>query len=452
MTSPNTERPQKLVCDYLLKLGIHPFGLRETAPGSNVFEHPTGRRLTVHGDGTVTEEGGPPSAEPVPTAPTTKSDTSIPRVAKPAVGKRRSLSTHSLASVTPLRTDYLWRHRIALGELAIVQGDPGELKGHVCIDLAACVTAHRAMPGEKAPGPIGQVVWIATEDDDARAIAPRMIAAGGNRDLINIVEDDEACPITFPSDVEPLRDLIAARNALHPDVPVRLVVIDPFGEYVDSNIDIYKNSVRRMLKALQRVAREFNLAIIIVNHLNKTSADRSQSALHRGGGNLSGIAGNVRFIMLVARDPEDPEARVLAMTKHNLSPQAPSLKFRAYAYDGKELVSQGIEVAHLKWEGVSQYTSDQLVSKDATKEPSKLDEAIELIADAIEDGDNLAVAIERRASEKGISDATLRRAKKRLGVVSQKVGFEAGLWEWVLLDNEGAQARAGKEGENGRSV
>ena len=213
---------------------------------------------------------------------------------------RRPLSSRPLATVAPEAVQWLWRHRIPLGEVTILQGDPGQGKGHVVLDVAARLTTGRPLPGEDAPQPLAQVIWLANEDDAARALRPRLDAAGGDAALFHIV-DDGGVPIVFPTDTSALAELIGRRNRECPDQPVRLVVVDPLGEFKDRNLRIIDDAIRQCMEALAAVAREHNIAVVVVSHLNKTSSQRVQSALHRGGGNLSGIAGVVRSVFMVDR-------------------------------------------------------------------------------------------------------------------------------------------------------
>jgi hypothetical protein len=66
------------------------------------------------------------------------------------------------------------------------------------------------------------------------------------------------------------------------------------------------------------------------------------------------------------------------------------------------------------------------------EERSAGDEAAEFLEAELGDGGrHLAADVLREARKIGISEPTLRRARKRLGVLTEKVGFGRG-WEWCL--------------------
>src|SRR3989442_1331065 len=85
---------------------------------------------------------------------------------------------------------WLWSQYIPLEEVTIIQGDPGLGKGHIAADLVARFTTGRPMPGDAptATKP-GRVLWLTTEDDPARVLKPRLIAAGANPRLVTGLAD-----------------------------------------------------------------------------------------------------------------------------------------------------------------------------------------------------------------------------------------------------------------------
>jgi hypothetical protein len=48
------------------------------------------------------------------------------------------------------------------------------------------------------------------------------------------------------------------------------------------------------------------------------------------------------------------------------------------------------------------------------------------------DGPCSRAVVEQRATAKGISESTLNRAKKRLGVKASKSGFHSSSWTWEM--------------------
>jgi RecA-family ATPase len=120
-----------------------------------------------------------------------------------------------------------------------------------------------------------------------------------------------------------LLDIDALRKAIL-EVGAKLVTIDPLMAFLPSEIDSYRDQdVRRGLAPLKDLAEETGAAIVLVRHLNK---NQGGSAIYRGGGSI-GIVGAARVGLLVAKDPDDAQRRVLAVTKNNLPKEMPSLAF-----------------------------------------------------------------------------------------------------------------------------
>src|SRR5439155_23741582 len=108
--------------------------------------------------------------------------------------------------------------------------------------------------------------------------------------------------------------------------------------------------IRRALGPLARVAEATQAAFVLIRHLAKGSVGKA--ACYRGLGSMA-ILGAMRAAFLVARDPDDPELRVLACTKNNLAAYPPSLGFRIVA------TSEGLP--RLDWIGPVERTADDLV-------------------------------------------------------------------------------------------
>src|SRR5262249_2987163 len=84
-----------------------------------------------------------------------------------------------LSTVQPERVEWLWRDRIPLGKLTIIDGDPGLGKSVLTLDLAARVSVGKPMP-DNTPGRHGGVVLLSAEDGLQDTIRPRLDAAGAD--------------------------------------------------------------------------------------------------------------------------------------------------------------------------------------------------------------------------------------------------------------------------------
>ncbi len=323
-----------------------------------------------------------------------------------------------LSDVKVERVSWLWQDRIPFGKLTVLEGHPGTGKSTFTIELAACITTGTTLPGGPQHPP-SDVLVLTAEDGVADTVRPRLEAARGDATRVHVVEGivDEDGGLGFPG----LPDDISAIAAAIEDAAARLVILDPLTAYLGGAVNSYKDhDVRRALAPLAKVAEQTGAAVVVVRHLTKQTGGQAITA---GGGSI-GIIGAARSGLLVARDPDDPDRRVLAVSKSNLAKLADSLSFRLEDTDG---------YARVRWEGTSAHSADRLVAVPSDpEEKSALDEARELLADWLRDGPMLQKEVQRLAREAGVSEKTLRRAKQAGGVESVRVGGSRGAFYWQL--------------------
>jgi hypothetical protein len=162
---------------------------------------------------------------------------------------------------------------------------------------------------------------ITAEDNAEDTIRPRLEAAGANLDrvieLSSVAVGPRRQPFEIPADLALLEAEVAERSA-------RLVIPEPLAAFLygpDANKD---QEIRRLLYHLSQIGERHHCAVVPHRHLNKSSGTK---ALHRG--NLSiGVIGHARVGLLVAEDPDDASARILAITKMSDGPKQASLRFR----------------------------------------------------------------------------------------------------------------------------
>jgi hypothetical protein len=326
-----------------------------------------------------------------------------------------------LSEVEPERVEWLWPGRLPLGKLAVLDGDPGLGKSVVTLDLAARVSAGLELPDGAPCGPAG-VVLLSAEDGLADTIRPRLDAAGADTERIVALST-----VATGTKAERTISLTEDLNVIGQEigrVEAALVVVDPLMAFLGRKTDSHKDQdVRRALAPLAALAERARAAILIVRHLNKAT---SSNALYRGGGSI-GIIGAARSGLVVANDPEDPERRILAANKHNLSRAAPSLAFRV------ETAPNG--AARVVWGGTSSLSAGDILREPADPEQrSALSEAKEFLLKELADGSVAAEQVKKDARAAGVSERTLKRAKRALGVGSDKASD--GSWNWVPPDNE----------------
>src|SRR5215467_12788375 len=96
----------------------------------------------------------------------------------------RSVCLQPVSQLASRTLTWLWPGRLALGKLAILDGDPSLGKSLLALDLCARLSTGRPMPdGSAAPGPACAVVFNA-EDDSEDTVAPRLRALGADLDRV----------------------------------------------------------------------------------------------------------------------------------------------------------------------------------------------------------------------------------------------------------------------------
>ena len=316
--------------------------------------------------------------------------------------------------------------------LTVLAGDPGLGKSLLTIHLAA-----RLSRGELAGQP-GNVLMLTAEDPLAQVVRPRLEAAGADISRVHfgsMSRDGIDTPILLPDDIAALGALVEQKKA-------RLVVIDPLMAHLAGGIDSWKDQkVRQALAPLHQMSEQRATAVLVVAHLNK---GQGSDPLQRLGGSI-GIPAAARSVLLLGRDPDDPDGsrRILAHVKNNLAAPVASL---AFTLESVQLAESGIETVRIVEAGPSSYHAVDLLSFERTDRGSKLTEAIALLEERLGTGPKLASELLEAGKELGISESTLKRAKNQLGVESEKAGFGAG-WLWRLSSAEGETKPASDEGE-----
>jgi hypothetical protein len=244
-------------------------------------------------------------------------------------------------------------------------------------------------------------------------------------------------------------DLQALETKLRELRDVGAVVIDPITAYLGET-DSHKNAeVRGLLMPLSELAARHNMAVIGVSHLTKAVGTQ---ALMRVTGSLAFVAA-ARAAYLVAPDPEDKARRLFLPLKNNLGPDVSGL---AYSIEAAIVDSSAgsIETSRVVWHpDPVLVTADDLTQSDTPKGTSALHEAMDWLQGVLADRALAAAEVLELARADGISEKTLRRAQKALGIQSVKIAMAQG-WSWSLpktanIPEDGRTRKLGTFGHNG---
>jgi hypothetical protein len=332
-----------------------------------------------------------------------------------------------LSDVQEEPLEWLWPLRIPLGKLTLLAGDPGLGKSFMTIDMAARVSTGRSWPDSPGiPQPVGSVVMFNCEDDVADTVLPRLVKAGGDPAKVIAIQGIRTTDSQgkerergFMLDQD-LPTLIATVEA-NPDA--RLLVIDPISAYCGGT-DTHKNAdVRGMLAPLAAMASKYRVAVVMVTHLSKGSKDK---AVYRSMGSLA-FAAAARAVWHVAKDHDDPDRRLFLLTKMNVCEESTGLAYR-------------LEDGVVCWEeGSVTMSADDHMADDGPRIRGSTDtgqavvDAADWLAEKLSDRSLAAVTIQDMAEDEGISWTTMKRAKKKAGVKTQRMGFGKGSVVWWTL-------------------
>ncbi len=293
----------------------------------------------------------------------------------------------------------------------MLDGDPGQGKSWITVEVTSKLSTGKKLPGQRKVGEPRRVLILATEDDIADTIKPRLMAQGANLDNIRIYQGGL------------LFDSIGAKrlNATIEEWKPDLIVIDPVVSYVGGKLDINRaNEVREILDRLDLIAREHGCAVLIVRHTRKA---RSGSAMDAGMGSRD-FGAKVRSGLIAGKDVEG--MYVLAHYKHSTTQGGLSLGYEIVEAPDTFLGSR------LRWVGaVSTQADDLVVAPVNESRGSKLDEAKAFLLRVLKDGPAPAKSISSAAYAEGITEVTLKRAKKDLGIISEMDGDR---WFWSMTE------------------
>ena len=206
---------------------------------------------------------------------------------------------------------------------------------------------------------------------------------------------------------------------------VALIVIDPISSYL-GRTDSHRNSeVRSVLEPLGQMAERLNAAVICNNHHSKSGG---ASASQRIIGSIAFTA-HSRAVTQVFEDADEPGRFLFLPSKMNLGPKPFGLAYRM----ATTVLEGGIEVPCIAWDGTVSMTADEALraSEGGAEGKSAIDEAMDFLRDELAQGPVDAKIMQRRAADACITAKTLRTAREKLGVLTEKATF-SGPWSWRL--------------------
>ena len=310
------------------------------------------------------------------------------------------------------KIDWLLYPFIPFGKVTIVQGDPGEGKTTMVLQIIAKLTKGEAVlpSGSDEPALEGKtmalepvnVIYQTAEDGLGDTIKPRLLSAGADCSRVMVIDDDDQALTMMDARLE---EAIIKTNA-------RLVVLDPIQGFLGTAVDMHRaNEIRPLMKRVAVLAEKYHCAIILIGHMNKNSNGKSS---YRGLGSIDFQAA-ARSVLIVGRIKDEPEIRVVCHVKSSLAPEGKSIAFRLDKDTGFE------------WIGEYDISADDLLSGD--NRGQKIHAAKEFLKEILASGSVAQTKVAEEAESRRIKKKTLWNAKKELEIDSVKIGNQ---WFWML--------------------
>lgn len=322
-----------------------------------------------------------------------------------------NLKLINMEQVEVEKIDWLLYPFIPFGKVTIVQGDPGEGKTTMVLQIIAKLTkGEGVLPVDEntetkekitATEPVN-VIYQTAEDGLGDTIKPRLLAAGADCSRVLVIDDNEQALTMMDARLE---EAIIQTKA-------RLVVLDPIQGFLGADVDMHRaNEIRPLMKRMAVLAEKHHCAIVLIGHMNKNSNGKSP---YRGLGSIDFQAA-ARSVLIVGRVKDDPEIRVVCHVKSSLAPEGKSIAFRLDKETG------------FKWIGEYDISADDLLSGDSRGRKGR--EAKEFLIEILSDGAMEQAKIAEEAEHRGIKSKTMWNAKKELKIESVKIGSQ---WFWML--------------------
>ena len=211
--------------------------------------------------------------------------------------------------------EWLWDRYIPKGFVSMVVGDPGTGKSAVVLDFVKRVTSNLPFPlQDKKPfSKPRNVIWIDTEaGQQVLSIRSKIMEIDRSRVHIPIIDGDILSQANI-SDEEHREQIIALVEYAKPE----LLILDSLGG-AHNRGENKTEDIKPVMEFFAILARDYNLAALIIHHLNKgREGESSEISLYRVRGSTV-ITALARSIMGLERGADD--VTKMRMIKSNLAP------------------------------------------------------------------------------------------------------------------------------------
>jgi AAA domain-containing protein len=324
--------------------------------------------------------------------------------------------TTNMAEVEEEELDWLWYPYLAKNELTILEGDPGLGKSYLAQMIGGAIVDGKSLPSVKPQGkkPVkGRVVYFDIENS-AGTVSKRRLVDNNVQNLKDYIQEENIFSIDNTEVVDQIYEALEEVNPI-------LVVFDTLNTYI-GKADTHKSSeTQQAFGTFRQIAKDFDCAVLVLRHLTKSKG--GEKAIYRGQGSIA-FSGLARVVMTVGQLPDDPDIKVLAVTKINVT-KAP----RALTFSIDELPK---DHSRFSWGEFVDISSEDIIAYNPKKPGGSntvLEETKQFLKDTLSEGPLDHLKIKRMAEKRSISAKSLQRAGDALGI--EKLRSKEGL-RWAL--------------------
>ena len=317
--------------------------------------------------------------------------------------QKTELKMIKMSEIQSQEIDWLWYPFIPYGKLTIVQGDPGDGKTTMVLNIAAKLSKGEGLEENmKVPEPMN-IIYQTAEDGLADTVKPRLEAAGADCEKVLVIDESDK---SLSMSDERLEEAIKQTGA-------RLLILDPIQAYLGGGVDMNRaNEARDMTKKLGTLAEKYKCAIVLIGHMNKAAGNK---AAYRGMGSIDFFA-VARSVLLVGRVEGQPDTRAVVQIKNNLA---------AYGHPKAFQLSED----GFHWLGDYEITADEVLGGIAPK-VNKFEQAKQLLRELAENSTLVSsTEIMELAKEEDVSKRTMESAKRELQIPAKRIN---NTWYWDL--------------------